>query len=676
MAKTLTKSYQLLGSASTSTYSQLRLYGKYNSQNEATLKSNITLQLRLYGNGGSGSFSSGTARINSSSSSLGSTSYSKGKETTLKTLTYDVQHDSNGNYSASVSGFLHTSSSSMTDKTITQTIIVPQIKAKSTATATPNPADIGSTITINTNRVSSSYTHTLTYAFGSLSGTIGTNIGASTTWTIPTSFYAEIPDAALGTCVITCQTFNSSGTSLGTTTLNLMIQAFTPPIINSISYASTDSLTLSLADSSTLISGVSTGTLSVNATAQNSATLSSVDFAIANNEIIGTDTSISGQTTATGTFSGTFSSPTIMAYVYDSRNNYAVSSNYSYTFIDYVQLSVDSGATLKRPAQTDDFVVIESYKGALWQGNFGQQTNSLTLQYRYKLHSDSDSSYSAWTTIPSSAITLNSANKTYSISNYRLPLTLSHTQVYDIQFQATDKVMTTEPYTYTIKLGIPNFAVFPNHLYFGNDNIFDSSNGNLTINGTAQIKNGLYCRPTGQANTPVGNSMLVIKRVTNSEAPNNGVVLEFGNSTNWTGQLFIGDNATQGIYYNGWSDGTRGSWRRLADVPVVLYDNSTGTNGSVTLSSSAANYTYLEIFYRGNDSQYSSVKVYSPNGKDVSLLASLGYNSRIYFKQKVVNISGTSISNKNYSQGWFNGSNQQGWSNDNNIYITRVLGYY
>jgi len=497
MAKTLTKSYQLLGSASTSTYSQLRLYGKYNSQNEATLKSNITLQLRLYGNGGSGSFSSGTARINSSSSSLGSTSFSKGKETTLKTLTYDVQHDSSGNYSASVSGFLHTTSGSMTDKTITQTIIVPQIKAKSKATATPNPADIGSTITINTNRISSSYTHTLTYAFGTLSGTIGTNIGASTTWTIPTSFYAEIPDAALGTCVITCQTFNSSGTSLGTTTLNLMIQAFTPPIINSISYEATDALTLSLADSSTLISGVSTGTLSVNATAQNSATLSSVDFAIANNEIIGTDTSISGQTTATGSFSGTFNSPTIMAYVYDSRNNYAVSSNYSYTFIDYVQLSVDSGATLKRPAQTDDFVVIESYKGALWQGNFGQQTNSLTLQYRYKLHSDSDSSYSAWTTIPSSAITLDSTNMTYSISNYQLPATLSHTEVYDIQFQATDLIMTTEPYTYTIKLGIPNFAVFPNHLYFGNDYVFDSTSGSPKLNPNCIEKNIITMQLTG-----------------------------------------------------------------------------------------------------------------------------------------------------------------------------------
>ena len=169
--------------------------------------------------------------------------------------------------------------------------------------------------------------------------------------------------------------------------------------------------------------------------------------------------------------------------------------------------------------------------------------------------------------------------------------------------------------------------------------------------------------------------MLVIKRATNSEAPNNGVVLEFGNSTSWTGQLFIGDNATQGIYYNGWSNGTRGSWRRLADAPVVLYDNSTGTNGSVTLSSSAGNYTYLEIFYRGNDNQYSSVKVYSPNGKDVSLLVGNTYNSRIYFKQKVVSISGTSISNVNYSQGMFNAT-QQTWVGDNNIYITRVIGYY
>lgn len=483
MAKTLTTAYQLLGSAATSTYSQLRLYGKYNSQNDTTLVSNISLQLRLYGNGGSGSFSSGTAKINSSETTLGSTSYSKGNETTLKTLTYNVQHDSNGNYSASVSGFLHTSSSAMTDKTITQTIIVPQIKAKSTATATPNPADIGSTITINTNRVSNNYTHTLTYAFGTLSGTIGTNIGASTTWTIPTTFYAQMPNSKQETCVITCETFNGSGTSLGTTTLNLKVNATGNPIINSYTYESTDALTLRLANASTMIGGISTGTLSVNATAINDSTLSHIRFVNSLDEIIQDEDSVSGQTTATASISGTFNESTLNAYAIDSRGNTTKTPTaFSYTFIPYVLLSVDTIATISRPAQTDDFVVVESFTGNMWQGNFGQQMNSLTLQYRYKLHSDSDSSYSAWTTIPSSAITLDSTNMTYSITNYQLPATLSHTSVYDIQFRATDKCMTTEPYAYTIKLGIPNFAVFPEYLYFGNDYIFDASSGTPLLN--------------------------------------------------------------------------------------------------------------------------------------------------------------------------------------------------
>lgn len=599
MAKTLTTAYQLLGTAATSTYSELRLYGKYNSQDAATLKSNITLQLRLYGNGGSGSFASGTAKINSSSSTLGNTSYSKGNETTLKTSTYDVQHDSNGNYSASVSGFLHTSSGAMTDKTITQTIIVPQIKAKSTATATPNPAEIGTTITINTNRVSNVYTHKLTYSFGALSGTIGTNIGASTTWTIPTTFYAQMPNAKQGTCVITCQTFNGSGTSLGTTTLNLKVNATTLPIINSYSYASTDALTLQLANASTMISGVSTGTFSVNATAQNSSTLSQVEF-ISNGAVIGNDVSVNGQTTATGTLSGTFINNDVRAFVVDSRgNSIGTATQFSYTFIDYVQLSVDSSATLKRPSQTDDFVVIESFTGNLWQGNFGQQTNSLTLKYRYKLHSDSDSNYSAWTTIPSSAITLDSANMEYSITNYQIPATLSHTNVYDVQFQATDKCMTTEPYTYTIKLGIPNFAVFPQHLYFGNDYIFDSSSGKPLLN--------------------------------------------------------------------------------RATYEFVLYNNTSGANGTITLSDSAANYTYIEIFYRSNDNDYSSLKLYQPNGKYACLLIQRtnATTPRIYGKTKTIQINGNQITNVANSMSQFTiNNNATGYVQvQNYIYITRVIGY-
>lgn len=91
--------------------------------------------------------------------------------------------------------------------------------------------------------------------------------------------------------------------------------------------------------------------------------------------------------------------------------------------------------------------------------------------------------------------------------------------------------------------------------------------GDLTSSGTVKATKGIWSRPTGEVGTATSdsNSCLLIKRANNTEAPNNGVVLEFGNSANWRGQLYIGDNATQGIYYNGWSNGVRGSWTRLAD---------------------------------------------------------------------------------------------------------------
>lgn len=112
MATTLTTSYQRLASIQTSTYSELRLYGKYNSQNTSNNTTSVTLQARIYGDGGSGSFSSGTVKINGDSTSLGNTSYSKGDEKTLKTYTYTVTHSSDGTLNnKSVSFSISTSAS-------------------------------------------------------------------------------------------------------------------------------------------------------------------------------------------------------------------------------------------------------------------------------------------------------------------------------------------------------------------------------------------------------------------------------------------------------------------------------------------------------------------------------------------------------------------------------------
>ena len=70
---------------------------------------------------------------------------------------------------------------------------------------------MGSAGTISISRASSSFTHTLTYAFGNATGTIATKTtSTSVSWTPPTSLASQIPNSTSGTCTLTCYTYNGS----------------------------------------------------------------------------------------------------------------------------------------------------------------------------------------------------------------------------------------------------------------------------------------------------------------------------------------------------------------------------------------------------------------------------------------------------------------------------------
>lgn len=107
----------------------------------------------------------------------------------------------------------------------------------------------------------------------------------------------------------------------------------------------------------------------------------------------------------------------------------------------------------------------------------------------------------------------------------------------------------------------------------------------------------------------------------------------------------------------------------------VLYNSASGTAGTVTLSDSAENYTYLEIFYRSSgDNACGSVKVFSPNGKLVHLGTIHYIADYDYAKFALVNVSGSMITfNQNYQIILKN--NGSSYSAENAIYITRVVGY-
>lgn len=107
----------------------------------------------------------------------------------------------------------------------------------------------------------------------------------------------------------------------------------------------------------------------------------------------------------------------------------------------------------------------------------------------------------------------------------------------------------------------------------------------------------------------------------------------------------------------------------------VLYNSASGTAGTVTLSDSAENYTYLEIFYRSSgDNACGSVKVFSPNNKLVHLGTIHYIADYDYAKFALVNVSDSMITfSQNYQIVLKN--NGSTYSAENAIFITRVVGY-
>lgn len=111
----------------------------------------------------------------------------------------------------------------------------------------------------------------------------------------------------------------------------------------------------------------------------------------------------------------------------------------------------------------------------------------------------------------------------------------------------------------------------------------------------------------------------------------------------------------------------------------ALYNVAAGTLTGLTLSETAANFDYLEIYYMDLDKNtYSSTKVYSPNGKTISLTINK-FTDKGYILNKRISISGTAVtveSNKKVViEPTLYPAGQITYSNDNEIYIYRVTGY-
>ena len=154
------------------------------------------------------------------------------------TVTHDADGSKSFSYSFSQEFGITFSGSSIGTKSGSGSGTLTTIPRATTPTLSVSSVDMGGSVTINTPRASSSFTHDLAYSFaGSGWVSIATGVGTSRAWTVP-DLASRIPNATSGTMTIRCITKNGS-TSIGTKTvlLTVKVPASVVPSISAVALA-------------------------------------------------------------------------------------------------------------------------------------------------------------------------------------------------------------------------------------------------------------------------------------------------------------------------------------------------------------------------------------------------------------------------------------------------------
>ena len=354
---------------------------------------------------------------------------------------------------------------------------------------TCSTANIGTAPIITISSASSSFTHTLTYTFGSLSDKIvsGTSSTTYTSWVLPTSFYAQIPNDTSGVGTITCYTY-SGETHVGTSSCNFTAtvnQGISSPTISATITDNNPTTRALTGDSSVLVRYYSTAYVSMTATAHNGATL--VDQSITNGSTTYETSTATFENVETGVFS--LSATDTRGFTTTVGRNLVTANK----FVPYVKLTCNIENT--KPDASGNMDV--RCTGGFFNGSFGAVANTLTVKCRYK---NPSGTYSDWYSM---TVTKNGnyyvANTSFTISNF------NYQSIYTFECQATDKLATVSSAP-NIAKSMPVFHWGENDFVFEvpvtfnagvNNSATSTTSTDQTINGDLNVTGDLRLKGSG-----------------------------------------------------------------------------------------------------------------------------------------------------------------------------------
>jgi len=296
-------------------------------------------------------------------------------EVTLARGSSTVTHNTDGSKTLPLSCTFNPNNGYHESITVTANISLTTIPRASSVSV--NAGTIGSPITINISRHSSTFKHTVRYVWGNRSGTIASNVDTSTTWTIPLDFANDIPSSASGTGTIYVDTYSGS-TKTGTqsTTLTASVPVNVKPTFTGISLSDLNGAAQNLIpNGSTFIQVISNIRVAFNGAVGSYGSSITGYYA----EIVGKNQSTSSNGGSLGimNYHGTIK---IRASVSDSRGRWSDAREVSVTVLEYFAPALSF--SIARTGSTSSTLTVTRNAKIAPLAVSGSQKNSMTLTFK------------------------------------------------------------------------------------------------------------------------------------------------------------------------------------------------------------------------------------------------------------------------------------------------------
>lgn len=298
-----------------------------------------------------------------------------GEEYTLASGSSTISHNADGTKTLPISCTFNPNNGLHGTITVSASLSLTTIPRSSSVSVSAGV--IGSAVTININRQSSSFKHTVRYSWAGKSGTIATNVDTSTSWTIPLDFANDIPNSASGTGTIYVDTYSGS-TKTGTqsTTLTASVPANVKPTFTGISLSDLNSAAQNLIpNSDTFIQVISNIKVGFNGAVGSYGSSITGYYA----EIVGKNQSTSSNGGSLGimNYHGTIK---IRASVSDSRGRWSDTREVSVTVLEYFAPALSF--SIARTGSTSSTLTVTRNAKIAPLTVSGSQKNSMRLTFK------------------------------------------------------------------------------------------------------------------------------------------------------------------------------------------------------------------------------------------------------------------------------------------------------